>query len=157
MKITDYSPRAAFMDAHLKGFNLVGVEVGCDVGAHAEALLIYTNTAFLYLIDLFENEWCEGYCTGRLARWQHKVKVIKNTSESQSAHYTGKLFDYVYIDILHDEKTVSVSLSDWWPLIKAGGLMGYRNYSACKTAIDKFVVGKKYLISEYHNEIVIWK
>lgn len=157
MKLTDYAPRAGYMDTVLTGTGLIGVEVGCDVGAHAEALLTFTGTKFLYLIDTFENPWCEGYCCGRLARWQHKIKVIKNTSEAQAVHYKEQVFDYVYIDILHDEGTVAESLTGWWPTLKKGGVMGYRNYSSCKTAIDKFIVGKKFFISEYHNEIVIWK
>lgn len=157
MKLTDYAPRAAFLDTKLTGFDLIGVEVGCDVGAHAEALLLFTNTRYLYLIDTFDNPWCEGYCFGRLAGFNHKVKIIKNTSESQAAHYKAGIFDYVYIDIEHDEASVTGSLNDWWPTLKSGGIMGYRNYSSCKGAIDKFVHGKRYEISEYHNEIVIWK
>lgn len=156
MKETDFAPRASFLITKLKKRHLVGIEVGCDVGAHAEALLTYTDTIHLTLIDLFENPWCEGYCFGRLARWRHKVTIKKSTSHQESQKTSGP-FDYIYIDILHDEQSVANSLNDWWPHLAKGGILGYRNYSACKESIDRFVSDKEFEISQYHNEIVIWK
>ena len=152
MKVTDYCPRAAFMDTFIKGG--IGIEVGCDVGAHAEALLVYKNIAHLTVVDLWENEWCEGYCKGRLSKFGN-VLFLKNSSHGASK--VGGIYDFIYIDISHDSETVKESLKDWWPLLKVGGVMGYRNYTTCKKEIDKFIVDKKHEISSYHNEIVIWK
>lgn len=155
MKVTDYCPRAAFMDTKLKGNDLVGIEVGCDVGAHAEALLVYKAIAHLIIVDLWQNEWCEGYCKGRLSKFNN-VTSVKGTSHNASTKFDTQ-FDFIYIDIAHDDITVKESLNDWWPLLKVGGVMGYRNYTTCKKEIDKFIVDKKHEISSYHNEIVIWK
>lgn len=155
MKVTDYCPRAAFMDTKLTGNDLIGIEVGCDVGAHAEALLTYSNIKTLTVVDLWQNEWCEGYCKGRLSRFGN-VTFVKGTSHNASTKFDTQ-FDFIYIDISHDSETVKESLNDWWPLLKVGGVMGYRNYTTCKKEIDKFIVDKKHEISSYHNEIVIWK
>lgn len=155
MKVTDYCPRAAFMDTKLTGNDLIGIEVGCDVGAHAEALLTYSNIKTLTVVDLWQNEWCEGYCKGRLSRFGN-VTFVKGTSHNASTKFDTQ-FDFIYIDISHDSETVKESLNDWWPLLKVGGVMGYRNYTTCKKEIDKFIADKKHEISSYHNEIVIWK
>lgn len=153
MKVTDYCPRAAFMDTFINGG--IGIEVGCDVGAHAEALLVYKNIAHLIIVDLWQNEWCEGYCKGRLSKFNN-VTFVKGTSHNAASKFNTQ-FDFIYIDIAHDDTTVKESLIDWWPLLKVGGVMGYRNYTTCKKEIDKFILDKKYEISSYHNEIVIWK
>ena len=94
---------------------------------------------------------------GRLSRWSNRVVAMKTTSTSAAAHFKASSFDFVYIDIEHDINTVAESLTDWWQTIKPGGLMGYRNYSSCKIAIDKWLQGKKNEIDSYHNEIVIYK
>lgn len=169
MKLTDHAPRAAFMDTFLSP-DATGIEVGCDCGAHAQALLEYAHVKFLHVIDLFENPWCEGYCTGRLSRWSNRVKVHKGSSHDIACTFNPQVplqkgshtepamqVDFIYIDILHDPITVRESLTDWWPLLKPGGILGYRNYTSCKVGIEPFLAGKRFQIDGYCNEIVIFK
>lgn len=165
MKSSDYAPRAGALDSHLKGRNLIGVEVGCDVGAHAEALLRYCDVAQLTLIDLWEKEFYRGYCQGRLQSqgWKNNVDFIQATSHVASSRFDTLHFDFIYIDIEHDYDTVRESLEDWWPKLKFGGILGYRNYSASnhgvKQAIDEFVA--QYQIEsqyeKYHAEMLMFK
>lgn len=159
MKITDFCPRAAPMDTYLKGTNLTGVEVGCDVGAHAEALLTYCSIEKLHLIDLFESKYCEGYCEGRLARWQHRIQLHKGTSHEIAWKLVACSFDFVYIDISREPEIVTQSLVDWWKLVKKGGVLGYRNYSEVKEPVDTFVSANRieFKIDDYHNEIILIK
>lgn len=157
MKSTDYAPRSAYFDTTINGYDLIGIEVGCDVGSHAEALMTYTNTKHLYLVDIWQKEFAEGYCKGRMAKFQHKVTFIAGTSKYAAKMFVGGFFDYVYIDITHDAVTVEQSLNDWWSKLKSGGVLGHRNYSTCKILIDKFIVDKKFAVDSYHNEIVIFK
>lgn len=154
MKTSDLAPRTSFFATKIKP-DTVGVEVGCDCGAHAQALLEYRHVKFLHCIDLFENLWCEGYCTGRLSRWENRVQIIKGSSNAIAKR--GGSFDFIYIDIAHDPTTVRESLNDWWPLLKSGGILGYRNYSSCKEGIDPWLVGKVWEVDGYHNEIIIFK
>lgn len=153
MKPTDYAPRASPFDLHIIPGS-IGVEVGCDVGAHAEAILKYRQPLQITVIDLWENQWCEGYCFGRLREYPN-VKFLKGTSHELIGKFVA--VDWVYIDIEHDYHTVNESLNDWWEKLNPGGVMGYRNYTACKSAIDPFIVGKKFIVDAYSNEIVIWK
>lgn len=165
MKITDYAPRAGALDAHLKGRNLIGVEVGCDVGAHAEALLRYCDVEHLTLIDLWEKEFYRGYCVGRLQSqgWKNNVEFIKSTSHAASSRFDLFHFDFIYIDITHDYAIVCESLQDWWPKLKLGGILGYRNYSASnhglKQAIEEFIEQHQieFQYEKYHNEMLLFK
>jgi len=164
MKDTDYAPRAAFMDTFLTGQNLTGAEIGCDVGAHAEAILKYCDIKQLYLVDLWLKEYYRGYCEGRLhsAGFKNNVLLFQSSSE-QASIFINAPFDFIYIDISHEYETVKTSLEDWWPKLIKNGLLGYRNYSEAnmelKRAVDEFVLKHniKTQVSTYHNEIVLFK
>lgn len=162
MKQTDYAPRAAFMDTLLTGQHLVGAEVGCDVGAHAEALLRYCSVKKLYLIDLWTKEYYRGYCEGRLHALGFKNNIELIQADASEVKNISPL-DFVYIDISHDYATVKLSLTNWWEHLSTKGIMGYRNYSdtnpELKKAVDEFVMLKNICTeySSYHNEIVLFK
>lgn len=147
MKVTDYCPRAAPFDSYLKGRDLVGVEIGVDVGAHAEALLRHCPIAHLTLIDPWPNPWCRGVAEGRLWSLGFRTRystVIKTSAAAAAAKiFSDASLDFVYIDQEHDAATVSADLTAWWPAVKRGGVLGHRNYTALPTpmsqAIDAFV------------------
>lgn len=143
MKITDYCPRAAPFDSLVKS-GMIGIEVGCDAGAHAEALLTYQKVSMLYLIDLFPNAYQHGYIRGRLEAkgFINNIEIIG--ASSHAAAERKYEVDFVYIDIGHEYETVMQSINDWIPHVKRGGLLCHRNYSvnenykALKKACDDF-------------------
>lgn len=141
MKVTDYAPRAAPFDSHLRGSDLIGVEVGTDVGSHAHALLKYCSIKKLYLVDIWDKEFYRGYCQGRLhsAGFMNKVIMIIDESRKAVNKIKTESLDFIYIDITHDYDTVKQSLYDWWPRLKRGGILGYRNYGATCPALTKAV------------------
>lgn len=163
MKISDYAPRSGALDAHLTGVRLHGIEVGCDVGAHAEALLRYCSIDKLILVDLWENEFCRGFCMGRLQSqgWKNYVEFLRSDSHGAAQHFASEQFDFIYIDIAHDTDTVAQSLADWWPKLKRGGVLGYRNYTVAtiRPAIDAFVAagGIRTHYENYHNEMLLFR
>jgi hypothetical protein len=155
MKSTDYAPRSAAMDVYIIP-GMIGVEIGVDVGAHAEAMLLL-GVGKLYLVDPWKNERAMGYCEGRLARWFNRVEYLQIDS-----HKAAKAFDvqhFAYIDIEHDYETVLQSLNDWWP--KVSVMIGYRNYGrgGVAKAVDEFVAANKIrtVVDDYHNEIILFK
>ena len=105
MKKTDFVPRASEMLVRLTGQNLVGAEFGAGAGAHAHALLQYCDIKFLYLVDIWDNPYVEGYCTGRLhaAGYRSKVKIIKADALKINPL---PVLDFVYIDMPQDYKTI---------------------------------------------------
>lgn len=170
MKITDYAPRTATFDKHLTGSNLVGVEIGVDVGAHAESLLSYNpNIKKLHLIDVWEKPIYQGYCWGRLDTkgFMHKISMHKMTSIEASSLPVFKgdyIFDFIYLDQFQGYDSVKFDLSAWWPKLKSGGVLGQRNYSSSNEglmrAIDEFLENtqtKDVVLDKYANEIIIFK
>lgn len=162
MKITDYCPRAAPFDTYLAGRDLVGAEIGVDVGAHAEALLTYGSIRLLHLIDPWPNIERRGYCDGRLSRFRGRYELHRGTSIEWSAKLSG--LDFVYLDQEHDGPSVSADLQAWWPLVRTGGVLGHRNYAEGRgapldSAIEAFVAQHKIrtAIERYGNDIILMK
>ncbi len=161
MKITDFAPRTGALEYYLKGQNLSGVEVGSDIGAHAESILTHCSIEKLHLVDTWENIWCKGYCEGRLARWHHKVKVYQGKSNLEVLHFGLNTLDFVYLDQQHDYNSVKEDLKLWWQVLREGGIMVLRNYAdsntGLKKAADEFCNGKQFKVESYHAEILVWK
>lgn len=141
MKITDYCPRAAPFDSYLIGKNLVGLEVGTDVGAHAHAMLLHCSIEKLYLVDIWDNDYYRGYCQGRLdsAGFKHRVELFTCESHTAIKRFEVESLDFIYIDITHDYDTVRQSLYDWWPRLKKGGVLGYRNYASSNKDLSRAI------------------
>lgn len=142
MKITDYCPRAAPFDSYLVGEGLVGAEIGVDVGAHAQALLTHCSIVVLHLVDIWPNRWCRGYCEGRLATredWRRRYVAHDGGSLKAAAEFQPTSLDFIYIDQEHAFAAVADDLRAWWPLVKTGGVLGYRNYVGRGTPLDKAV------------------
>lgn len=161
MKITDYGPRVAPMDAYLTGRNLVGAEVGVDVGAHAEALLRYCDIRHLLLIDEWPRELQCGWCEGRLRAlgfWPRVTMRQRNAHQASVEVHTESL-DFVYIDIRHDSDTAREALEDWWPKVKPGGVLAYRQYHAPSVAeaVDAFTARHGIRIQVEEAEILLWR
>lgn len=167
MKVTDYASRTAFMDTFLTTHHKIGLEVGVDVGAHAESLLIYcpwlTN---LMLVDPWDKDWYYGYCNGRLCRFRNieyiRMKSLNAASVLMAQKGLGCI-DFIYLDQEHEYTDVREDLRAWWPLLDEGGILGHRNYSNANPglmrAVDEFVrinsIKTKH--DSYHNEIVLFK
>lgn len=159
MKINDYAPRTGAIESYLTGNNLTGVEVGVDVGSHAESLLTHCDIERLYLIDIWDNPWCEGYCEGRLARWRNKIKMVKGESKNIVKTIKENSLDFVYLDQQHDYNTVFDDLILWWITVKPGGMVALRNYSVetIQKAADTFKHGKSAIVDKYVNELIVFK
>lgn len=145
MKPTDYCPRAAPFDVYLHGRRgLVGVEIGVDAGAHAEALLRYVDIAHLHLVDRWPNDYHYGYCEGRLLTLGYRARFTMHQLASAHAvtRFEDGTLDFVYCDEARDSETVKANLERWWPKLNAGGVLGYRGLGSgneVAVAIDRFV------------------
>lgn len=166
MKQTDYAPRAAALDLHIKP-DSIGVEIGVDVGAHAEAILTYCNVKKLYLVDVWEREYYRGYCEGRLFSkgFGNKIEMLQMSSEKAVSQFEDESLDFIFLDQRHEYNVVKNDLVIWWPKLKTNsGVLSLRNYAesnaGLKRAADKFI--KEYWITDfkhdkYHSEIIIFK
>ena len=158
MKPTDYCPRAAPFDVHLRNLRrryLVGVEVGVDAGAHAEALLRHCDIEMLHLVDRWPKDYHLGYCEGRLSAlgFRPRFTLVQRSSEEAAKLFQPGSLDFVYCDEGRDFETVRGNLARWWPLLKSRGLLGYRGYAngyPVAEALDQFV--KAHPEIRYHVE-----
>lgn len=171
MKITDYAPRTAPFDAHLieKSIKelkpMKGVEVGVDVGAHAESLLTHCRRIeFITLVDIWDKEFYRGYCQGRLEAqgFKDRFKMIPMGSEKACQYFDNEELDFLYFDQKHDFESVSSDLKNWWRTLKVGGIVGYRNYADKNVelvkAVDLFLQKTQHAYSkEESGEIIIVK
>lgn len=146
MKVTDYSPRAAPFDHYLRyGRRLVGAEIGVDVGAHAEALLRHVDIERLYLIDPWEREYQWGFCDGRLSvlGFRGRFEILPKKSLVAAKQFKPASLDFLYFDQEHETAVVAADLETWFPILKVGGHLGYRNYGntakGLTGAVDAFV------------------
>lgn len=157
MKPTDYCPRAAPFDGYLTGRALIGVEVGVDVGAHAHAMLAHCDIALLHLVDPWEREFYRGYCEGRLAVMGYRMRIQMHQAKSLDAVRLFKplSLDFIYRDQYQDGDATTADLVAWWPILKAGGVFGVRNYVGRGEPIDKAVdafIGKQGTGVTWHFE-----
>lgn len=165
MKTTDYGPRCAPFDFELMklGRGMTGAEIGVDVGAHAHALLAYCSIGHITLIDPWPNKYMHGYCEGRLmsAGYGAQFTIMPARSIDAAKQFINNSLDFVYIDQVHEGPSVMADLVTWWPKVRPGGLLGYRNYVTDKTpltlAVDKFIANWGVAHSVLTGEIVLHK
>jgi len=166
MKVTDYAPRAAPFDSYLRyGRRLVGAEIGVDVGAHAQALLQFYDIDRLYLIDPWQREYQWGYCDGRLAAlgFSGRFELIAKKSLEAAKRFAVESLDFLYFDQEHEGQVVGDDLITWWPKLKRGGHLGYRNYGntakGLTGAVDAFIarLGDKLEARREDGEMVLIK
>lgn len=162
MKITDFAPRTAPFDHHLIRSgkqDLAGIEIGVDVGAHAESLLLHCPVRKLHLVDIWDKEYYRGYCEGRLLTkgYGPQVHFMKMDSMTAASQFQSESFDFIYIDQLHEYEVVKADMEAWWPKLKPLGILGYRNYShsanpGLRRAIDEFIEGLPPFTASTHYE-----
>jgi len=149
VKITDFGPRIAPFDhylAHLAA-GLYVLELGVDVGAHAEAMLRYARVAYLDLVDPWPNEFTRGICKGRLDAAGGYGRYVQHRTTAQrfiTQMPQDRIYDAIYCDLPQDVATALEVLPAYWPRLRQGGLLGYRNYSASdwpamRAVVDDFV------------------
>ncbi len=162
MKAIDFLPRIAPFDELLRGKeSLIGVEVGVDGGAHAEAMLQNLAIKKLFLIDTWESPYAMGYTAGRLETkgYSGKYDLLQMTSISATKCFNSECLDFVYLDSNLDYDNVLANLHIWWTKVKRGGLLCQRNYTGgpLKDAVDYFVKSQGIETKELFEEIALYK
>jgi len=161
MKNIDFGYRVAPTDIHLVGNNLIGVEVGVDVGAHAEALLTFCRIEKLSLVDIWDNPQQYGYCLGRLETKfkRGSFEMIPTTSIKARELFENNSLDFIYFDHLHDYDSVKNDLNFWLIKLKRKAIIGYRHYMkypGLTKAIDDFLKMTNFKFIVDNEEIIIF-
>ena len=68
----------------------------------------------------------------RLAPWKERIELCINYTTVCAAQFRAKneseIFDFVYVDARHDYKGILLDLTEWWPLLRKGGIMAGHDY-----------------------------
>ena len=127
-----------------------GVEIGVRYGQNAEFLLKMLNIKQLYLIDPYDaydeylEDWdermmseAEEIARNRLEPYD-SVKFIKEYSGEALSELEGD-FDFVYIDGNHEYEYVKQDLTNYYPMVKAGGILAGHDYTGMWPGVAKAV------------------
>jgi hypothetical protein len=64
----------------------------------------------------------------RLSPFSDKICWVFKKSSDASRFLSNLIFDFVYIDGLHDYSSVLQDCYNWYPLVKKGGILGGHDF-----------------------------
>jgi hypothetical protein len=129
-------PMTLFLKEHFKADELVGVEIGTAKGDNALSILQELSIKKLFLIDPYTSyvegdqqvSFEETLVTARKKLSQfHQAIFIRKVSEDAVKDVDESL-DFVYIDGNHSYEYVKNDIALYYPLVKAGGVIGGHDY-----------------------------
>ncbi|MBC8442873.1 MAG: class I SAM-dependent methyltransferase [Proteobacteria bacterium] len=150
------SKRTLFLEKHFPKNSII-CEVGVHTGNNAKRILQNCEPKILYLIDPWSSRSHQDYVSisasdkseiERLNRHyednyqkcletikdfnEDRYKIIRNMGDVASEMFSDGFFDVVYIDALHNYKSIFADLHLWYPKVKGGGILSGHDY--CKTS-----------------------
>ena len=130
--------------------SISGVEIGVRYGQNAEFLLETLDIDLLYLVDPYDaydeyqEDWdnemmseAEEIARNKLESYD-SVRFIKEYSDKAMSELQAD-FDFVYIDGNHEYEYVIKDLSNYYPLVKAGGILAGHDYTGSWPGVVKAV------------------
>jgi hypothetical protein len=133
--------------------NIIGCEIGVDCGYNAFSILYMLqkngiNMEQFYLIDSY-NDWMEIENNAEIII-KHSLKNNKDIARNILKKYINQCiffyeksdivvkhlkeiisgFDFVYIDGCHNFVAVERDITNYYPLVKKGGIMGGHDFSS---------------------------
>ncbi|HEY6804114.1 MAG TPA: class I SAM-dependent methyltransferase [Pyrinomonadaceae bacterium] len=119
----------------------VVVELGCFEGS-TTALLATNTEATLYSIDPFFSgrlgvsygEWI-AKLHSRRSRTRN-VRFLKGFSFDQARHFSESI-DFLFVDADHRFEAVQQDWNDWFPKVKAGGIIAMHDSKVAENSPDR--------------------
>lgn len=135
------------------------IEVGVQSGGYANALLSRWNSCKTYVMvdpwlqqkfyddsanvpNIVQNQIFNN-AMNVVTKYSSRVEfvILKMTSDKAIPYLKGKLFDFIYLDGRHDYLSVKNDINWYYPLVKAGGIIGGHDYQdSPKAPIDKWLL-----------------
>jgi hypothetical protein len=155
--------------------NAISCEIGVYEGLFSERILSFARPKKLYLVDPWQgisDRTEEKYNQSSQDRRFNNVKellkkaidkgqieIIRKTSDDAVSHFTDQSLDYIYIDGDHSYHQVKKDLENFYPKVKAGGLLTGDDYqiSDVQKAVDEFVSTHNVPLQTRNNQFIIKK
>jgi len=142
-------PMVVFLKEYFKDKLLVGCEIGVSEGLNSLSILNELNIKELYLVDPYAPYFQEGKCLDyskaegiahkRFKEYKGKVIWVKEYSESAVKNIKSPL-DFCYIDGNHQYLNVVDDISNYFPLIKQGGVIGGHDFNGNYLGVCRAVI-----------------
>lgn len=138
----DYSHETWFdfvknnFDTFLSGLNLRALQIGVYRGDATEWLLENCNINLLIdvdvwgLIEIYENidmNEIEKFYDSKFSN-RENVQKCKGTSNQFFSNYSGRPFDFIYIDGDHSASQTALDGINAWNVLKINGIMAFDDY-----------------------------
>jgi predicted O-methyltransferase YrrM len=137
--------------AALNQKSLVGAEVGVGSGANSLSILQTLDLKHLHCVDPsppYQGKETKNIPTPAkdhaFATLKDKPVVWHIEASLDAAKKIDEPLDFVYIDGLHDYKSVTDDIAAWYPLVRKGGVVGGHDFTIqgedVIDAVTKFAV-----------------
>eukprot|EP01041_Mallomonas_annulata_P001864 gene1864-3615_t len=131
----------------------VGVELGVQRGIFSAEIIRHWLIAREYvLVDLWEEQsnykdLANVKTIHQESHMRHAIKLMNDLKKQYLLNnfiicrnytticvkqFSDDYFDFIYVDARHDYKGVLQDITDWWPKLKAGGIMAGHDYTEQK-------------------------
>lgn len=158
-------------DLVAKDQNIIGLEIGVDVGDTADFMLEMLPMLTLHGIDPYlgyidwngsdlnqkQRNWCEETANQVLLQYGERYILHKDTSDNLVDSFEDGMFDYIFIDGLHTYEQVLLDCQNYYAKLKSGGVFAghdYRAIAGVRKAADEFAASVGATILE--TEIDVW-
>ncbi len=126
-----------------------GVELGVAAGDFSERILNRSKVGYLYSIDMWAgdrghdmNQYRETII--RLAPYRDRNAILRMRFDEALPLFADHSLDYIYVDgYAHDGELNGQTFREWFPKLKAGGIIAGDDYHAdwplVVSAVDRFI------------------
>lgn len=151
--------------------DIVGLEIGSDVGDTAHYLLSQLPGLYLHSVDPYVNyvDWngrdlnerqsvYEGLMD-RLKIYSARFQQHRKYSDDAVVDFYENQFDFIFIDGLHTYEQLTKDCANYYKFLKPGGVFAGHDYHAIegvKRAADEFAVTANKQISIVPNDVWWW-
>lgn len=111
--------------------NIVGAEIGVNLGEHAEEILNdWKEIKILHLVDNYSVENAASYGDARikLEKFNSRIKWYIEQSQKASMLFDDNSLDFVYIDASHMYLDVLQDCIVWYKKVRVGGILCGHDY-----------------------------
>lgn len=126
-----------------KNAPIVGLEIGVSEGETSEYLLMLCPTLTLHGVDPYINyydwnpEWgildqesMYPHVVARFAPYNKRMNLHKLKSDEAAPLFTDNMFDFIFIDGLHEYDQVLKDCQNYYSKVKEGGIFSGHDFNA---------------------------
>lgn len=120
--------------------NIVGLEIGCDVGDTAYALLENNPNLTLHSIDPYTDyvDWNGNFLKSRdemyfsvlkrMEKFGNRFVLHRTTSDEKFEDFSDEEFDFIFIDGLHTYEQLSKDCVNYYSKVKNNGIFSGHDF-----------------------------